>query len=90
MSTESLRTAGFILVVFPTVIFGGASLLWHWITRHTDYYNDLLRRSLWRAGHAHAGVLLILSLIALDLVGQGTFSLAAGTLALGVGLLRAA
>ncbi|MGH8978550.1 MAG: hypothetical protein ACRDV7_10785, partial [Acidimicrobiia bacterium] len=68
MSTESTRVAGILLVVFPTVVFGGASLLWHWITRETAYYNDPLRRSMWRAGHAHAGVLLILSLVALDLV----------------------
>lgn len=60
MSDESLRSAGVILVVYPTVVFGGASLLWHWITRHTDYYDHALRRSLWRAGHAHAGVLLLL------------------------------
>jgi hypothetical protein len=68
MSNESLRSAGLLLVVFPTVVFGGASLLWHWITRRTDYYDHPLRRSLWRAGHAHAGVLLILSLVAIDLV----------------------
>lgn len=68
MSDESLRLAGILMVVFPTVVFGGASLLWHWITRHTDYYDHPLRRSMWRAGHAHAGVLLILALVALMLV----------------------
>jgi hypothetical protein len=74
MSTESLRTAGIVLVVFPTVVFGGASLLWHWITRQTTYYDHPLRRSLWRAGHAHAGVLLILTLVAVDLVDQADLS----------------
>jgi hypothetical protein len=68
MSNESLRTAGILLVVYPTVVFGGASLLWHWITRRTAYYDHPLRRSLWRAGHAHAGVLLLLSLVAIQLV----------------------
>lgn len=68
MSQESLRVAGLLLVVFPTVVLGGASLLWHWITRQTDYYDNPLRQRLWRAGHAHAGVLLLLSLIALLLV----------------------
>jgi hypothetical protein len=67
-STESVRTAGVLLIVFPTVVFGGASLLWHWITARTAYYDHPLRRSLWRAGHAHAGILLILSLVALSLV----------------------
>jgi hypothetical protein len=68
MSDQSLRSAGILLVVFPTVVFGGASLLWHWITRRTTYYDHPLRRSMWRAGHAHAGVLLLLSLVALVLV----------------------
>ena len=70
MSGQSLRSAGVLLLVFPTVVFGGASLLWHWITARTRYYDHPLRRSLWRAGHAHAGVLLILSLLALTLVDQ--------------------
>ena len=74
MSNDSLRTAGILLIVFPTVVFGGASLLWHWITRHTPYYQHPLRRDLWRAGHAHAGVLLILSLVALVLVDDANLS----------------
>ncbi len=68
MSDESLRTAGILLVLYPTVVFGGASLLWHWITRRSAYYDHPLRRSMWRAGHAHAGVLLMLSLVAIVLV----------------------
>ncbi|MDQ4134281.1 MAG: hypothetical protein M3179_14030 [Actinomycetota bacterium] len=68
MSEESTRVAGVILIVFPTVIFGGASILWHWITRQTAYYENPLRQRLWRAGHAHAGVLLVLSLVAMLLV----------------------
>jgi hypothetical protein len=68
MSEQSLRMAGILLVVYPTVVFGGASLLWHWITRRTAYYDHPLRRSMWRAGHAHAGVLLLLSLVAIVLV----------------------
>jgi hypothetical protein len=68
MSDQSVRTAGILLVVYPTVVLGGASLLWHWITRRTSYYDHPLRRSMWRAGHAHAGVLLLLSLVAVLLV----------------------
>jgi hypothetical protein len=74
MSNESLRTAGVLFVVFPTVVFGGSSLLWHWITRRNAYYDHPLRRSLWRAGHAHAGVLLILALVALTLVDKTELS----------------
>jgi hypothetical protein len=62
MSSESLRLAGILLVVYPTVVFGGASILWHWITARTDYYDHALRQRMWAAGHAHAGVLLLLSL----------------------------
>jgi hypothetical protein len=71
MSTDSLRTAGIILVVYPTVVFGGVSVLWLWITRRAPYYRDSpLRQRLWAAGHAHAGVLLILSLVVLTLVDE--------------------
>lgn len=68
MSDASLRSAGTLLVLFPAVVFGGASLLWHWVTRRTELYQLPLRRELWRAGHAHAGVLLLLALIAVQLV----------------------
>jgi hypothetical protein len=74
MSDETLRTAGILLVVYPSVVFGGASLLWHWVTRRTTYYEHELRRSLWRAGHAHAGVLLLLSLVALGFVDHADLS----------------
>jgi hypothetical protein len=53
------------------VVFGGVSVLWLWITRRVPYYRDNpLRQRLWAAGHAHAGVLLILSLVVLTLVDQ--------------------
>ena len=74
MSTESLRLAGILLVVYPTVVFGGASILWHWITARTDYYDHPLRQRMWAAGHAHAGVLLLLSLAMLALVDHAELS----------------
>lgn len=74
MSSQSIRSAGVLFAVFPTVVYGGASLLWHWITRQSTYYDHPLRRSLWRAGHAHAGLLLILSLVALLFVDQAALS----------------
>lgn len=69
MSHDSIRTAGILLVVFPTVVVGGVSILTLWLRRH-EYYDHPLRPRLWAAGHAHAGVLLILSLVALLLVDQ--------------------
>lgn len=69
MSPDSIRTAGILLVVFPTVVFGGVSILSLWMTRRSPYLRENpLRHRLWTAGHAHAGILLILSLVALLLV----------------------
>lgn len=70
MSDQSRRLAGILLVVFPTVIFGGVSLLGMLIDARSGYIENPLRQNLWRAGHAHAGVLLILSLVALRYVDQ--------------------
>ncbi|OGO05916.1 MAG: hypothetical protein A2Y73_03490 [Chloroflexi bacterium RBG_13_56_8] len=67
MTDATLRTAGILLIVLPTVAFGGASILYLWITRRSEYYlKNRLRQRLWAAGHAHAGVLLVLSLVALQ------------------------
>jgi hypothetical protein len=75
MSDASIRTAGILLVVFPTVVIGGVSILTLWL-RRSPYYDHPLRPRMWAAGHAHAGVLLLLSLAALLLVDHA--DLAAG------------
>ena len=62
MSHASRRLAGILLVVFPTVIFGGVSLL-SFLVNDPAYQENALRQDLWRAGHAHAGVLLLLGLL---------------------------
>jgi hypothetical protein len=67
MSPESLASAGQLLIIFPAVIFGGVSIL-TLLIRDPRYRQNPLRQQLWRAGHAHAGVLLILSLVALQYV----------------------
>lgn len=67
MSPDSIRTAGILLIVFPTVVIGGVSVLSLWL-RRSPYYDHPLRPRMWAAGHAHAGVFLILSLVALLLV----------------------
>lgn len=71
---ESRRTAGIILVVFPTVIYGGISLLTFLIKRSPGYMDNPLRQNLFRAGHAHAGVLLVLSLVVLRYVDEARLS----------------
>jgi hypothetical protein len=71
LSAESRRLAGILLVVFPTVIYGGVSLLLFLIGRSPGYLDN---QNLFRAGHAHAGVLLVLSLVALRYVDEAELS----------------
>lgn len=73
MSTESRRLAGILLIVLPTVAFGGVSIL-RMLVNDPAYMENELRQDLWRAGHAHAGVLLLLSLIALRYVDEANLS----------------
>ena len=75
MSPESLASAGQLLVTMPAVVFGGVSIL-TLLIRDPRYRQNPLRQQLWRAGHAHAGVLLILSLVALLYVDQANLSVA--------------
>jgi hypothetical protein len=74
MSHESRRLAGILLVVFPTVVFGGVSLLRLLIEAEAGYVDNPIRQDLWRAGHAHAGVLLLLSLVVLRYVEEAVLS----------------
>jgi len=74
MSRESRMLGGILLVVLPTVMYGGLSLL-IFLTRNTSGYTDNpLRHDLWRAGHAHAGVYLVLSLVILRYVDEAVLS----------------
>ena len=69
MTTQSRRVAGILLIIFPTVVLGGVSVL-TLLVNDPGYADNALRQDLWRAGHAHAGVLLLLSLIALRYVDE--------------------
>ncbi len=71
---ESRHTAGIILAVFPTVIYGGLSLLELIFSRSPGYLDNPVRQDLFRAGHAHAGVLLVLSLVLLRYVDEARLS----------------
>jgi hypothetical protein len=53
----------------PTVVIGGVSVL-TLLVNDPSYQDNPLRQDLWRAGHAHAGVLLVLSLVALRYVDE--------------------
>jgi hypothetical protein len=70
MSQASIRTAGILLITVPAVAFGGATLLRLIWGREPGYLDNPVRQNLWRAGHAHAGVLVILALLGMLYVDQ--------------------
>src|SRR5215467_3698265 len=70
MSRDSRMTAGILLVVLPTVMYGGLSLLMFLTRGEHGYADNPLRHDMWRAGHAHAGVYLVLSLVMLRYVDE--------------------
>jgi hypothetical protein len=73
MSPQSRLVAGLVLIIVPTVEIGGASILSLLIADPSYAQNDL-RQDFWRAGHAHAGVWLVLSLVTLRYVDEATLS----------------
>ena len=73
MSPQSRLVAGILLLLLPTVEFGGASIL-SLLVGDPGYAQNDLRQDLWRAGHAHAGVWLVLSLVALRYVDEAALS----------------
>jgi hypothetical protein len=73
MSPQSRLVAGLVLIIVPTVEIGGASILSLLIADPAYTQNDL-RQDLWRAGHAHGGVWLVLSLVALRYVDEASLS----------------
>src|SRR3712207_3295490 len=73
MSPQSRLVAGIVLIIVPTVEIGGASIL-SLLISDPQYTQNELRQDLWRAGHAHAGVWLVLSLVALRYVDEANLS----------------
>jgi hypothetical protein len=69
VSRQSRLTAGVLLILMPAVVYGGTSILWL-LVGDPAYAQNQLRQDLWRAGHAHAGVLLVLSLVTLRYVDE--------------------
>lgn len=79
LSRESKFVAGILLITVPTIMYGGVTLLGILTSGFAglapgDLELSETQWSLWRAGHAHAGVLVILSLILQPLVDQATLS----------------
>jgi hypothetical protein len=70
MTRTSQIVAGILLITVPTIQFGGWSLLRMVTRKEHGWADNQLRRSMWRAGHAHAGVWVLLALVALLYVDQ--------------------
>jgi hypothetical protein len=63
MTREARIMCGIILITVPTIQYGGYFLLTSLMDRSSRYMDNPLRQNFFRAGHAHAGVFVILSLI---------------------------
>lgn len=74
MTDATLQVAGILLIVIPTIVFGGYSLLGFLKRRTPGYLDNPIRRALFTAGHAHAGVLVTLALVGMLYVDQADLS----------------
>ena len=63
MTREARLMSGIILITVPTIQYGGYFLLTSLMNKASGYMDNPLRQNFFRAGHAHAGVIVILSLI---------------------------
>jgi hypothetical protein len=63
MTREARLMSGIILVTVPTIQYGGYFLLTSLMNKSSGYMENPLRQNFFRAGHAHAGVIVILSLV---------------------------
>jgi len=68
MTREAKLLSGIILITVPTIQYGGYFLLNSLVHRASGYMENPLRQNFFRAGHAHAGVIVILSLVCQNLV----------------------
>ena len=63
MTHQARMMSGIILITVPTIQYGGYFLLISLMTKGSGYMENPLRQNFFRAGHAHAGVIVILSLV---------------------------
>jgi hypothetical protein len=65
MSRATQWIAAILFLSLPTVMIGGNALLRFIRTNEPGYLDNPVRQDLFRAGHAHAGVWVILALVAM-------------------------
>lgn len=80
MTDASQTIAAILLITVPTIAFGGYSLLMQIVRRIPGYLDNPVRQNMWRAGHAHAGVLVMLALVAMLYVDRTGYSAGLRTL----------
>jgi hypothetical protein len=76
MTNATKLIAGILLIVMTTIEYGGTFLLGVLSGKYAGFTD--FQRSMFRAGHAHAGVLTILALIALLFTDQAGLSAPVG------------
>ena len=64
--------SGITLITVPTIQYGGYFLLTSLMDRTSGYMENPLRQNFFRAGHAHAGVFVLLSLVCQMLADSAT------------------
>jgi predicted Abi (CAAX) family protease len=63
MTRDARLLSGIILITVPTIQYGGYFLLTSLVNKTSGYMDNPLRQNFFRAGHAHAGVIVIFSLV---------------------------
>ena len=72
MTRDAKLMSGIILITIPTIQYGGYFLLTSLMNKNSGYMDNPLRQNFLRAGHAHAGVIVLLSLICQMLADSAT------------------
>jgi hypothetical protein len=76
MSSDARVMSGILLLVVPTIQYGGYFLLGVLSGRHRALALNEFQKAMFRAGHAHAGVLVMLSILCQLLLDHAALPLA--------------
>jgi hypothetical protein len=63
VTPEARTISGITLITVPSIQYGGYFLLKSLMDRGSGYMDNPLRQNFFRAGHAHAGVFVLFSLV---------------------------
>jgi hypothetical protein len=72
MTREAKLISGITLIIVPAIQYGGYFLLTSLMNKSSGYMVNPLRQNFFRAGHAHAGVIVLLSLVCQMLADSAT------------------